>query len=190
MDKSQLADVFAVLAVVAALASLAGIGVLVRSMLGSESAMAFRQHQWLTVLAGAGAVAIVCLLGSLSLSEIAPEYPPCRYCWFQRIAMYPLAVLLPMAWVRRDRGIKWYALGLALPGAAISTWHVLIERIPSLDTGSCDPTNPCTIRWIDKWGGWVTIPSMALVGFTTIIVAALLIPRTGASPAPEPTEAS
>jgi disulfide bond formation protein DsbB len=187
VEKSQMADVFAVLTVVAVLGGLTTVVVTVRAALGSASAATLREQQWLTVLGWGAAVAITCTLGSLYLSEVEPAYPPCRFCWFQRIAMYPLALLLPIAWVRRDRGIKWYAIPVAGIGAAISTYHVLLERIPSLDTGSCDPTNPCTIRWIDHWGGWITIPSMALVGFLTIIAALVWIPshrigRTHADP--------
>jgi disulfide bond formation protein DsbB len=106
-----------------------------------------------------------------------PQYPPCRYCWYQRTMMYPLAVVLAIAWFRRDRLAKWYGIALALIGGGISTYHVLLERIPSLDTGSCDPTNPCTLDWLDhKWGGWITIPSMALVGFLTILAALAFVP--------------
>ena len=44
----------------------------------------------------AAAVAVVATLGSLYFSEIA-DFPPCRLCWYQRIGMYPLAVVLPIA---------------------------------------------------------------------------------------------
>ena len=36
------------------------------------------------------------MAGSLYFSEVA-NYVPCRLCWFQRIAMYPLAVILLIA---------------------------------------------------------------------------------------------
>src|SRR6266540_43140 len=54
-------------------------------------------------------VAAVAMTGSLYFSEHA-HYVPCRLCWFQRIAMYPLAVILLVAAMRRDRGARWYAL--------------------------------------------------------------------------------
>jgi disulfide bond formation protein DsbB len=177
VDKAQMTDVFAVLTVVA-LVCAAWIGVTaLRSALGSGPAKELRERNWLTVLGFAAAVAIVCTAGSLYMSEVEPHYPPCRWCWFQRIFMYPLAVLLTMAWIRRDRLIKWYGLALGLIGGSISTYHVLLERIPALDTGSCDPDNPCTLDWLNhKWGGWITIPSMALVGFLTILVSLAFVP--------------
>ncbi len=171
-----MATVFALLAVVAVIGGVVVGSTALRAAFGSERAQEARERNWMTVLAFAAAVALVCTLGSLYLSEVEPKYPPCRYCWFQRIFMYPLAVLLPIAWFRRDRAAKWYGIALASIGGAIATYHVMLERIPALDTGSCDPTNPCTIRWIDEWGGWITIPSMALVGFLTIIAALAFVP--------------
>ena len=60
----------------------------------------------------AATVALTATLGSLYFSEVA-HYVPCRLCWFQRIAMYPLAVVLVIAAVRRDRAVRWYAGPLA-----------------------------------------------------------------------------
>ena len=119
-------------------------------------------------LVGAAAVAIVSTLGSLYYSEVA-NFPPCRLCWFQRIGMYPLAVILPLAAWRRDWSVRWYALPLAVGGGLVSVYHVLIERYPSLESGSCDPTNPCSIIWVERLG-YLTIPTMALSGFALIAV--------------------
>jgi disulfide bond formation protein DsbB len=119
-------------------------------------------------LALAAGVAVVAMLGSLYFSEIA-DFPPCRLCWYQRICMYPLAAILTIAALRRDREVRWYALPLAVVGAAISTYHVIVERFPSLESGSCDPANPCSIIWVEKLG-YLTIPTMALSGFVLIAV--------------------
>jgi disulfide bond formation protein DsbB len=122
----------------------------------------------------AAAVATVATLGSLYYSEIA-DFPPCRLCWYQRICMYPLVPILAIAAVRRDRSVLWYALPLILMGAAISAWHILVERFPSLESGACDPLNPCSIIWVEKFG-YLTIPTMALSGF--IVIGLLLaLPR-------------
>jgi disulfide bond formation protein DsbB len=122
----------------------------------------------------AAAVATVATLGSLYYSEIA-DFPPCRLCWYQRICMYPLVPILAIAAVRRDRSVRWYALPLVLTGAAISTWHILVERYPSLESGACDPLNPCSIIWVEKFG-YLTIPTMALSGFV-VIGLLLVLPR-------------
>ena len=53
----------------------------------------------------AAAIATVCAVGSLYLSEVA-EFTPCKLCWYQRIAMYPSALLLVMAAARRDGAVR------------------------------------------------------------------------------------
>lgn len=128
------------------------------------------------------AVAGAATAGSLYYSEIA-HFTPCRLCWFQRICMYPLALLLGIAAVRRDRGIRVYAIPLAAIGALISTWHILVERNPTLESGSCDPANPCSLKWVEQWG-YLTIPTMALSGFLAIITILALLPGTTDDPEP------
>jgi len=124
-------------------------------------------------LALAALVAVTATAGSLWLSEGA-GFPPCKLCWYQRIAMYPLAVVLTIAAVRRDDRARLSGIVLALGGAAVSVWHVLIEHYPSLSSSStCDPTNPCSIRWVEEFG-FLTIPTMALIGFLTITTLLLL----------------
>jgi disulfide bond formation protein DsbB len=118
----------------------------------------------------AATVAVVAMLGSLYFSEVA-DFPPCRLCWFQRIGMYPLAVILPIAAWRRDRQVRWYGLPLAVAGGAVAIWHIVIERFPSLESGACDVTNPCSTIWLERFG-YLTIPTMALSGF--VLIALLL----------------
>jgi len=116
----------------------------------------------------AGALAVLAMAGSLWYSEGA-HFPPCDLCWYQRIAMYPLAVLLPVAAWRRDPGIRPYGILLASLGLAVSAWHVFVELYPDRGTGGCDPSNPCSIRWVEGLGFW-TIPRMAGVCFVLIVV--------------------
>jgi disulfide bond formation protein DsbB len=117
---------------------------------------------------GATLVATVATLGSLYFSEVA-HFMPCKWCWFQRAAMYPCAVILVVAAVKKDGAVRIYAGALAFIGALIALYHVLLERFPSLDSGTCDPTNPCTLIWLKKFG-YLTIPGMALTGFVAIMV--------------------
>ena len=112
-------------------------------------------------------IAAVAMAGSLYFSENA-NLVPCKLCWFQRIAMYPLALLLLIAAVLRDGNIRRYAVPLASVGAVISTYHYLIEWRPSLDAGTCDITAPCTVPWFRQFG-FVSLPLMALCGFAAIV---------------------
>lgn len=121
-------------------------------------------------------VAGVATAGSLYLSEVA-HFDPCRLCWYQRAAMYPLVLILGLAAWRRSARLRALGLAFAVVGAGLSTWHVLIERFPSLASStSCDPSNPCTLIWV-KHLGYLTIPAMALSGFA--LIGALLLTARG-----------
>ena len=130
----------------------------------------------------AAVVALVATAGSLWLSEGA-DFVPCKLCWYQRIAMYPLVVLLGLAAWRRDAGVRVYAWSIAGIGAAISVYHYLLERFPSLESGAtCDPTAPCTLVWIWKFH-YISIPFMALSAFALIaVLLTLATPHTDRSP--------
>ena len=123
-------------------------------------------------------VALVATLGSLYLSEIA-HFPPCTLCWLQRIAMYPLVVVLGVSALREDRGVGWYALPLAGIGAALAFYHVLVQRVPGLDQAtSCSAEAPCNAMWVREFG-FVSIPVMALGAF--LLIAALVLVGATAS---------
>lgn len=179
MDTEAYTLLFAVLAVVAqaitvvcVVAAATGRWAKLRARLGPFSLWA------------AFAVAATCMLGSLYLSEIA-DYPPCRLCWFQRIAMYPLVPLLGVAAVRRDQNIRLYGIVLAGLGSIISMWHMLVERYPNLEGSSCDPMNPCSIIWFERFG-YLTIPTMALSGFAAIIAMLAVSPTATSTRSPSP----
>lgn len=117
-------------------------------------------------------VAAVATGGSLYLSEVA-HFIPCRLCWFQRAAMYPLVPLLAVAAWRRTRTLRLVAIAIAAVGGTISVYHVLVERFPTLESDVCDPNNPCTLIWVERFG-YLTIPTMALSAFALIITLLLL----------------
>lgn len=131
-------------------------------------------------------VAAVATAGSLYFSEVA-HFPPCSLCWYQRICMYPLVPLLGIAAWRRDTGIRLYAAALAGIGALVSTYHVVLERYPTLESSACDPTNPCTLIWVRRFG-YLTIPAMALSGFA-VILTLLAVASSDANPADQSTPA-
>lgn len=116
-------------------------------------------------------VASAAMVGSLYLSEGA-HLVPCRLCWFQRTAMYPLAVLAIVAMIRRDRAARPYLVVLAALGLVISTWHYLVEWFPDLESagGSCDPLNPCSLLPLPRRYGFISIPYMAGSAFLFVLV--------------------
>lgn len=148
------------------LAFVAGAGAVVLLLLRNHPVTAsLRAHAtW-----AAAAVAATATAGSLWYSEVA-GFVPCELCWYQRIAMYPLAVVLVIAGVRGDAAIRPYARVLAAIGLAISAWHVAVQRVPSLaGASSCSADTPCNAIWVDAFGVF-TIPTMAACGFLAILV--------------------
>jgi uncharacterized membrane protein (UPF0136 family) len=132
-------------------------------------------------------VAAVAMAGSLYFSETA-NFAPCKMCWFQRIAMYPLAVLLLVAAIRRDFSFRIYAIILATIGGLISTYHYVIEWHPSLGSGACDISAPCTVPWFRQFG-FISLPLMALCGFAAM-VSLLAIGEVAEQPADSVNEVS
>ncbi len=117
-------------------------------------------------------ITLAASLGSLYLSEIG-DLTPCRWCWIQRIAMYPLALILLIGWITRDRQVRRYAVPIALLGMAASTWHYLLQQVPSLsDANSCTLATPCSVTYIEKFG-FISIPWMA--GSVFLLTLVLLV---------------
>jgi len=159
----------ALLAVAAQVAVVAVLGALLTGRLDALRA-AVGEH----ALSLAALVGVVATVGSLWLSEGA-HFRPCTLCWYQRIAMYPMAVVLPIAAWRRDVLVRRYVLPIVAIGAVVSVYHLILERFPSLESGSCDPNNPCSLIWVERFG-YLTIPGMALSGF--VLIAALVLLAT------------
>lgn len=174
---------FALLALAANAATIGIIALAVAGRIGSSGAdirdRAFGALRGLELWL-AFTVAATAALGSLYLSEIA-HLIPCTFCWYQRIAMYPLVVVLGIAAWRRDDGIRIYAATLATIGALIAAYHRVIQAFPDLGGSSCSTGVPCTAAYFTEFG-FVTIPYMALSGF--LLILGLLWIHRAHSPAP------
>lgn len=123
----------------------------------------------------AALITTTAMLGSLYFSEIV-HYKPCRLCWLQRFAMYPLAIILIAANFKRFKFTKIVAVVLALVGGSVSTYHWFLERFPNLDAGVCDVKMPCEFIWFENFG-FVTLSFMAFTAFLATIVLVTLSPQ-------------
>ena len=128
--------------------------------------------------------AIGATLGSLYFSEIA-DYIPCTYCWYQRIAMYPLAVIVPLGIIMRDRLVLRYSLALGVIGLGISLYHIQLQLFPDQASNSCELTSPCTAKWVEAFG-FMTIPQMAGTSFALIVLVSIIGLRSSARSAETP----
>ncbi|NGP45056.1 disulfide bond formation protein B [Bacillaceae bacterium SIJ1] len=121
-------------------------------------------------------VALIATLGSLYFSEIK-EFVPCEYCWYQRILMYPLAIILGIAAYVGDWHIKRYALPFSMIGMGVSSYHYATQKVPGFGPLTpCTGGVPCNIQYI-HWFGFVTIPFLAFIAFTLITIL-LFVMRT------------
>lgn len=77
-----------------------------------------------TMLYGAWGLALLASLGALFIGEVMGQMP-CTLCWYQRTAMFPLAVLLGVAAYRGELGVWRYAIPLSAVGLVIATYHSL-----------------------------------------------------------------
>jgi disulfide bond formation protein DsbB len=120
------------------------------------------------------AVSLVATFGSLFLSEIA-KYTPCEFCWFQRIFMYPLTIILGVSYFKKAKDVEKYVIPITFVGGAISLYHNYLQR-------AANPFAPCSavgfsVSCTDKfftYYGYITIPFMALTSFVTIFILMLL----------------
>jgi disulfide bond formation protein DsbB len=112
--------------------------------------------------------------GSLYMSEVL-GWIPCLLCWYQRILMYPLAVLLLIGILRRDRGLHWYVLPLSIGGVLTSLYHYLLVMTDWFPAPPCNTGVPCTVDYINMVGAFsfVKVPFLALTAFVIITVFTL-----------------
>jgi disulfide bond formation protein DsbB len=118
--------------------------------------------------------AIIAMSGSLFFSEVL-KFVPCTLCWYQRILMYPLVIILGMAVFQRDFRVYRYVLPLAIIGMLVSLYHYSIQKVPFMrEVQICRSGVPCSEQYIN-WLGFITIPLMALIAFIIITVSMLLL---------------
>jgi len=128
----------------------------------------------LLLLAFAWLVAISATAGSLYYSQIR-HFIPCELCWYQRILMYPLVIVLGIATFYVDVRVRRYALPMVLVGGAISILHYAEQKIPGFAPTSCAATPiPCTTTYVNYFG-FITIALMALAAFVLIAAALVML---------------
>jgi len=133
---------------------------------------------WMLVFA-CWVIASTSTLGALFFSEIM-QLPPCVLCWYQRIFMFPLVLLLPLGLFPFDTKVVRYGLALALAGWLVSLFQVLLVAgvIPEA-IRPCTQGVPCSEVQI-QWLGFVSIPLLSFIAFSTLI--ALLVAARSRSP--------
>lgn len=119
-------------------------------------------------------VSLIATIGSLFFSEIR-GYIPCELCWYQRIIMYPLVIILGVAYIQKNTKIYVTSLIFSIVGVSVSAYHYGLQKLSFLaeSAPSCGQI-PCTGQYIN-WLGFITIPFLALVAFLLILILSLIM---------------
>jgi disulfide bond formation protein DsbB len=121
---------------------------------------------WALVFA-AWLVAASATLGALFMSEIM-GFAPCVLCWWQRIFMFPLVLILAFGLLPFDPKVLRYALPLATIGLLVAGFHVLLTVGVIPETlAPCRDGIPCKTLQIE-WFGFVTIPLLSFFAFLAL----------------------
>tara|TARA_R110002167_G_scaffold333501_3_gene540603 strand:+ start:411 stop:851 length:441 start_codon:yes stop_codon:yes gene_type:complete len=130
-------------------------------------------HGWGLLLA-AWVVSLAATLGAIFIGEIMGQ-APCLLCWYQRVFMFPLAIVLAVACFTSDLGAWRYALPLATAGWLVAAYHVLMiaDVIPE-DIVRCSSGPSCAGADMTVLGV-VPIPLLSLLAFSAIAVFLFLV---------------
>ncbi len=122
-------------------------------------------------------LASISTLGSLFFSEIM-QFPPCSLCWYQRIFLFPLVLIFTVSLFPFDKSVVKYALPLAMVGWLVAFYHnLLYSGIIPESVKPCSQGVSCTEKYIELFG-FVTIPMLSLLAFSTIIFLLIILKRS------------
>lgn len=128
------------------------------------------------LLFAAWLLAAVSTLGSLFFSNVL-DYAPCVLCWYQRICLFPLVLLLGRALFPLDLSVIKFTVPLAAAGWLLAVYHnLLFVGIIPADMQPCTQGVSCTEVNLN-WFGFVTIPLLALLSFTAITAILVALNR-------------
>src|SRR3989338_10757034 len=116
--------------------------------------------------------AVISMIGSLYFSDVL-GLVPCSLCWYQRIVMYPLVLIIGLGIIKKDRHFYDYALPLSVIGGAIALYqNLLYYNIVSERLTPCTFGVSCITKYV-SFLGFIDIPLLAL--FASIIITATLV---------------
>lgn len=117
-------------------------------------------------------IASASTLGALFFGEVM-KLPPCSLCWYQRIFMFPLMIILPFGLFPFDRNVVRSVLPLVGFGGLLAAFQVLlVEGVIPERVSPCRQGVPCSETVFELFG-FVTIPLLSFAAF--VMIAILLI---------------
>lgn len=105
-------------------------------------------------------------------------FAPCVLCWYQRICLFPLVLILAAGLFPFDKNVVKFALPLAIAGWFTAFYHnLLYSGIIPENIQPCSQGVSCTEKYIELFG-FLTIPMLSLLSFSTIIILLIILKRT------------
>ena len=130
---------------------------------------------WFILLA-AWSLASGSALGSIFFSHVM-EFAPCVLCWYQRICLFPLVVILARGLFPFDTAVIKYALPLAALGWLVAAYHnLLYSGVIPQEMQPCTKGVSCTEKYIELFD-FLSIPMLSLIGFSILISILLLLKK-------------
>jgi disulfide bond formation protein DsbB len=123
-------------------------------------------------LAGGTLVAVVATAGSLYFSEVLGLIP-CELCWYQRILMYPLVLVVGVAALEDRPGVYRTALPLSVAGTGVAAYHSYVQV--AVESTTCT-VGGCGSIQFRLFG--LTIPNLSLVAFVLLSLLLLVAVRS------------
>jgi len=100
-------------------------------------------------------------------------FPPCELCWFARILMYPISFISLVGLLKEDRHFTDYVLPLSTIGIFLEVFHYGLQKFNFPNPFRCTLSVPCSALQV-QYFGFVTIPLLALIGFSLITILCLV----------------
>ena len=118
----------------------------------------------------------VSAMGSLFFSYVM-EFAPCVLCWYQRIFLFPLVLILAIGLFPFDKKTVKYALPLAIAGWLTAAYHnMLYAGIIPESLQPCSQGVSCTEEYIDLFG-FLSIPMLSFLSFSSIVTLLIILCR-------------
>jgi len=122
-------------------------------------------------LAGGALVAVIATAGSLYFSEVL-GLVPCELCWFQRVLMYPLVLVVGVAALENRPGVYRTALPLSVLGAGVAAYHTWFQA--TADSATCS-IGSCGAVQYQVLG--LTVPNLSLIAFVLVSLSLVVAAR-------------
>ncbi len=118
-------------------------------------------------------MALVATIGSLYFSEVR-KFAPCILCWYQRICIYPLVLLIPIGIITKDKHLPHYVLSLSIIGMLIAIFHNLLYYgvIPE-SSAPCITGVSCITKYVEYFG-FISLPLLSFLSFVIITISMLI----------------